>query len=304
MEEQKSPWRKIIGVILTVTIIAVLVYGFYWYFSQPRCKIPVSYSIGSVDSNFKINEKGFSDSANSAVEKWNKQTGLDLFKYDPSSSLRLNMVYDSRQSTIDQIQGEASSLQNKKTNLDNQNSQFESLLSEYKERLSKYNLEVQYYNTHGGAPPNEYSALNQELQSLKDLQQTLNEMAQSLNRQADLYNADVSTLQQNINENANKIITEGEYDPNSDTINIYTYGGNAELIFVLMHELGHALGLDHVSDPKALMYTMVQSQDIDNPTLTSADFGELERICNFDHKFRFPTLQDLRNLIFGRVKQT
>jgi hypothetical protein len=129
-------------------------------------------------------------------------------------------------------------------------------------------------------------------------------MAATLNRQGELYNSSADTLNQDINQNANKIITQGEYDPSNNTISIYTYGSNDELKFVLMHEMGHSLGLDHVSDPLALMNAMVQKQDITNPKLTQADLDEMERICNFKHQFKMPTLQDLHSLIFGAAKQT
>jgi len=304
VEEKKSSSGKIIGVLLSLAVLGILSYAFYWYFSQPKCKIPVEYSVGTVDSRFQIDEKSFVTVSKSAAERWNGQTKIDLFKYDDSSILKLNMVYDSRQATIDELNGQASNLQGQKSSLDNQNAEFEALLQDYKNRLSKYNSEVEYYNAHGGAPPEQYAELNQEQKNLKQMQQTLNEMAANLNRQADLYNADVNTLQQDIDQNANKIITEGEYDPNSDTVNIYTYGDKGELQFVVMHELGHSLGLDHILDQGALMNAMVRSQNVDNPTLTQDDLSELERVCNFDHKFRMPSLQDLRRLIFGAVKQT
>lgn len=303
-EEHKSCWGKAIGVIIALALLGALAYGFYWYFSRTHCDIPVKFAINSVDSRFKTNQAGVTKATNEAADEWNKQTGSNLFSFDPSAPLKINMVYDSRQAEIDKIQGQASTLQNKKSSLDTQNAEFESLLSQYKDRLNTYNSEVEYYNSHGGAPTDKYAALNQEQQGLKSLQQTLNDMATSLNRQGELYNASVGTLQQDINQNANKIITQGEFDPNSDTINIYTYGGNDELQFVLMHEMGHALGLDHIDDPKALMYTMVQQQDIKNPTLTQADLTELERVCNFKHEFRFPSWQDLKNLFQAAQKKT
>ena len=40
---------------------------------------------------------------------------------------------------------------------------------------------------------------------------------------------------------------------------------------VVAHELGHALGLQHTQDPKALMYPVMQRQDLKNFKLTAAD---------------------------------
>jgi len=304
VEEHRSYWGKIIGAIAAIAVLGALAYGFYWYFSRTRCEIPVKFAINSVDSRFKIDKVGLTEAANEAADEWNKQTDLGLFTFDASAPLKINMIYDSRQGEIDNIKGQAASLEGQKSSLDTQNAEFESLLSQYKDRLNKYNDKVQYYNASGGAPPDEYAALNQEQQDLKKMQQTLNDLATSLNRQGELYNTKVGSLQQDINQNANKIITQGEFDPNNDTVNIYTYGGSDELRFVLMHELGHALGLDHVNDPKALMYTMVQQQDVSSPTLTQADLTEIERVCNFEKQFWFPSWQDIKNLFLTRVKKT
>lgn len=304
VEEKKSCLGKFIGAFVLLAVLGVLIYGFYWYFSRTRCETPIEFSIGSVDSRFKIDNAGVNETSSEAAEEWNEQTNLGLFAFNASSPLKINMIYDSRQGEIDNIKGQASSLENQKSSLDTQNAEFESLLSEYKERLNKYNETVKFYNESGGAPPDQYAALNQEQQALKKMQQTLSEMASSLNRQGELYNAKVGSLQQDINENASKIITQGDFDPRSNTINIYTYGGKDELRFVIMHELGHALGLDHVSDPKALMYAMVQQQDVGNPTLTQADLTEIERVCNFEKEFRFPSWQDIKNLFLSRTKKT
>ena len=62
---------------------------------------------------------------------------------------------------------------------------------------------------------------------------------------------------------------KGEYD--GKDITIYQYRDLADLILILTHELGHALGLAHVNDPKAVMYEILGKQDLETLTLTSTD---------------------------------
>ena len=37
-------------------------------------------------------------------------------------------------------------------------------------------------------------------------------------------------------------------------INVYQFGNRKDLILALTHELGHALGMDHVENPKSIMH--------------------------------------------------
>jgi predicted Zn-dependent protease len=53
-----------------------------------------------------------------------------------------------------------------------------------------------------------------------------------------------------------------------------------DLILILAHELGHALGLDHVDNPKAVMHEILGDQDLDTLTLTSADVRALHTACS------------------------
>jgi predicted Zn-dependent protease len=49
---------------------------------------------------------------------------------------------------------------------------------------------------------------------------------------------------------------------------------------VLAHEFGHALGLDHVEDPQAIMYYLMDKQNIKDLKLTTDDINALKKGCN------------------------
>ncbi len=153
----------------------------------------------------------------------------------------------------------------------------------------RINEKVEYWNKHGGAPPNEYEEIKDEEKSLKRALQELEEDYQRLNAYAEesgtlaqkdaslveSYNQEIITFEEKHGEG--REFDQGVYT--GDKITIYQFTEEADLVLALAHEFGHALSIDHVEDPVALMYPLLEKQNLLAPTPSASDLAALTQAC-------------------------
>ena len=171
---------------------------------------------------------------------------------------------------------------------------FESRLAEFNSHKAKYEAEVAAANRRGGVNKETYNRLNVEKEYLSGEVSVLNQMQNSLNSKINEINALVAALNDlakklNINvdtyntigESLPREFDEGVYraDATGQEIDIYQFDNRSKLVRVLAHEFGHALGLDHIEDPKAIMYRLNNGI---NEKLTAADLVELKTLCKIE----------------------
>lgn len=273
------------------------------------CKNPIAYSLSNFDTRFNISKNDFLEAIATAEAIWEKPFGKELFTYQTDSTgatlLKVNLIYDYRQQATDKLenldtvvtdsQATYDSLKIKyntlKAELVPAQNAFEADLKNFSQKQTAYETQVEYWNSKGGAPKREYadlqseqSALVQESAKLKIQQDNINQMVDEINSLANSLNHLVKVLNLSVEQyntvstSRGESFTEGTYSaegPNK-AINIYEFSSRAELIHILAHELGHALGLGHVADPKAIMYSLNQGN---NEALTKTDLEALKTLC-------------------------
>ncbi|MDB5188082.1 MAG: matrixin family metalloprotease [Candidatus Kaiserbacteria bacterium] len=273
--------------------------------SVAPCSTPLTYSIGTVDSHFGIKKDMLIKDLAEAEDVWETPAKKELFTYVATGGdVTVNLIYDNRQASTDALKNIGLEVDSSLANYNeikqkyaalhaqvaNEQKTYDSETSDYSDEEAAYNAEVEQWNQKGGAPGSAYAQLQQQkiaLQAkyahLKALQSKLNSDIDTLNAEATVLNQQIVQLNLNVDQynqtgSSGGTFEEGVYEEKNyiQTINIYEYSNHIQLVRVLAHELGHALGLEHVDNSKSIMYKINTSTSL---VASSQDIAELDRVC-------------------------
>lgn len=247
-------------------------------FSYNGCDSPLAYSLGSVDTRFGLTKDELLSDIQEAGEIWSRAEGKQLFTYSPTAKLTVNFVYDQRQALDNSITQLNDQLSQNSQTLTQQIAQYKADVAAFKQKLSELNATIEKYNSEGGAPPSIYNDLVKQQQELNAQAKALNDRARELNLSTENYNANVDVLNTDITKFQNALAQkpeEGLYDGQTTSITMYFANNRKELIHTLAHELGHALGMQHVGDEKAIMYPYTTT----DLSITPDDMKQLSYVC-------------------------
>ncbi len=291
--------RYIIGLICLGAIFWASIEYMY-----PRpCAKPITYSLGAVDERFNMSEKDILSALYDAERLWEEAAEKELFMYDSGSNFSINFVYDDRQERTDQAKAITNSLQKTSKAHQDLKEKYSDALALYNKAKSAYignetlyesevralNARIQKQNELGGASREEYEALQAKQRvltakkdALEQERRALNTLADQVNALADTegeivrtYNATLEDLNDAFGDEEE--FGQGEY--NGKSITIYEFRNKKDLTLVLAHEFGHALGLNHISNPESIMYYLVHGDNAESQAITKDDKVALDEQC-------------------------
>jgi hypothetical protein len=290
--------------LVAFLLVVVVATGFFFARYQAVCVLPQTYRIGTLDERFGLDRAEAEAAVTDAVAVWEDSIGQDLFATTTSGEdFAVNFIFDDRQARTDaeararerlaaveaqsgEVQVEYASLV---ATLEVREAAYETRAARYDRDLSQYNQTVAEFNAAGGAPPEEFAeleaererlatesaAINREVASLNTLVDEINQLGEAGNALISRFNDRVETFNETFADG--REFTQGDWQ--GDRINIYSFSDRDELHVVLVHELGHAMGIGHVDDPTAFMHFLLGEQDAAGE-LRPDDIKAFQGVCS------------------------
>lgn len=253
-------------------------------FSSP-CTEPITYKVGSISSIYDINEHELEQMLEEINAAWSAPFDHPLFKQSEEGAIAINLVYGSQQRFIAKERTASVKINALKTSYRQKEQVLAQLKSDYDQLQTEYRELVDDYKTISAKPRLQQKSMQLRRQieekeaELHRLTDTINQHIKEINR----ISKRIETMVDDYNNEfgSRREFNQGNYQQTAEgkMINIYGYEDQAELKLVLAHEMGHALGLNHVDNPESVMYYLMEDQNQDSLAFTAQDIAALQEQC-------------------------
>ncbi len=271
------------------------------------CGEPLTFQVGNIDDRFQISEEELAQMLQNISEIWSEAAGKTVMKFSDDGEILVNLVYDNQQQMTDSERQFRDRLRHEEHQISRLESEYERMNDRFDEKTSRYkndSAELQQQIDEMNEWVNEQNSAGgfyeHELEKFKERKNEINEKTARLNNRAVSLKAEAGELNRFLDEINKKIkhknnlvkeynqtfsgvqrFTQGTYEWRGDDrwINVFQFSDHRELKLVIAHEMGHAIGIDHVSNPESVMHHLMGNQIGPNLQLSDEDIAALNNIC-------------------------
>jgi hypothetical protein len=313
---------NISGIIKTLFLLLIGMGAGFYFMTYERvegafsgtltpCQQPLTYQIGTIDSRFDVSDRDVREAMADAAALWSDATEETVAIESEDGNIIVNFIYDERQELVDgelrfreRINSEQVRMNQFQRDYDRQRDQFDERSERYVElaasttrELDSLNDWVRERNEAGGFTESDVDQFERRKAAVEEQQQRVLNERNELDRMAAQINRDTDRLNKMIDDN-NRLIdeynkeysgenrfTKATYQNTRDggVITVNMFLNKQELTLILAHELGHALGMDHVSNPRSVMFSQMGGQELFPVVqLTREDREAIRNVCNLN----------------------
>jgi len=261
--------------MLSVIAVSMTVAGIGTLPHQPdllaACHAPIRLRVGAIDPRFGVSPEELQLAIGQAADLWARAAHRPLFEYDPGAELAVNLVYDERQEATNkylQAQENIRELTDKAVAALSELKPMQALLNEaeqsYASQKASFNR-VREIETIAGA----HNAIQGQTASLQNKKQELDRLNAEVNARIEQYDslieASNARLKALTDSGAAGIeLIAGHYAEEDGTrrIDLFQFKDRRDLLLLLTHELGHAMGVEHNLNPRSIMAPLIATREM------------------------------------------